>query len=207
MLQVSYFSFHLKRWASSPCIYSIQCERWLFWRINHFKVKFDYWGHTKKPNKSKSVGCYQGWISPEIHHTNAKLSNTKENIFWIITWWKRDAIKNTNIIQYELVETSIWRKKGGTHTGKTFRWISAKAIPTNETLSFSVEDLRHNFHEEPRVQNRQNVKEHQSNKSTSAAYPTHPNTTSINMMTVFHARQYGRFTNTKWNFRKKNFIE
>ena len=62
------------------------------------------------------------------------------------------------------------------------------------------------FNDEPRVQERQQVKDQQSYISVSIAYPAIPSTTrstSPDMTTVFHTWPYGRFIEIQSNLRRK----
>ena len=73
-----------------------------------------------------------------------------------------------------------------------FRRTSIKVIPIESWLQFD---------DEPMVQERQQVKDHQSCISVFVAYPTIPS--SNNMTTVFHVWSYGRFIEIQSNLRIK----
>ena len=73
-----------------------------------------------------------------------------------------------------------------------FRWTSTKVIPIEKNLSWL------HFHNEPRVQERQQGKDQQSCISIFVTYPT-----ISSSPTVFHAWLYGRFIEIRSNIRRK----
>ena len=59
------------------------------------------------------------------------------------------------------------------------------------------------FHDDPRVQQRQQVKDQQSYISVFVAYQVATRSTSSDMTTVFHALPYGRFVEIQTNLRRQ----
>ena len=72
-----------------------------------------------------------------------------------------------------------------------------------QSNTYGKELSRQHFDDEPRVQERQQVKDQQSCISVFVVYPTVPRSTSPDMTTVFHAWVYGRFIEIQSNLRRK----
>ena len=113
--------------------------------------------------------------------------NAERKIMQSIKNYKQTSHKNKEVEPVEPVQINIYKSN-------TYR----------KDLSWLYID------NEPRVQERQQVKDQQSSISVFVAYPRIPSSNqdnSLDMTTVFHAWQYGRFIEIQNNLGEKNFIE